>query len=319
MKAILQEAYGAPADVLRLADVDKPSVANDAVLVRVQAAALNAGDWRVVRASPFVIRLGGGFRRPRETAFGLDAAGIVEEVGKDVTHVQRGDEVFGVGKGSCAEYVSGRYFVHKPSNLSFEEAAAVPVAAITALKAIRDKGKVQGRQSVAINGAGGGVGTFTVQIARAYGAEVTAVTNTGNIELVRSLGADHVIDYTREDFTARGARYDHIIDNGGTPSLKACLGALTPGGKLILVGAGAGAGGPIGRLLAGVLRALVLRQPIVAFISKESNEDLLILKDIIEAGKIKPVIDRTYALADTSDAVGYLETGTARGKVVIAM
>jgi NADPH:quinone reductase-like Zn-dependent oxidoreductase len=225
--------------------------------------------------------------------------------------------VFGVGKGSCAEYVSGPYFVRKPSNLSFEEAAAVPVAAITALQATRDRGKVQPGQSVAINGAGGGVGTFAVQVAKAFGAEVTAVTNSNNIELVRSLGADHVVDYTKDDFTATGAHYDVIIENGGTPSLKACLRALAPGGKLVLVGAGSGRGGPMGRLLAGSLRALVLRQRIIIFISKENNDDLLAIKEMIEAGKLKPVIDRTYDLTDTPDAVGYVETGTARGKVVI--
>jgi NADPH:quinone reductase-like Zn-dependent oxidoreductase len=318
MKAIVQDRYGSP-DVLRLTDVDKPMVDDDDVLVRVRAASVNAGDWRRVRASPFVIRLVEGLRRPRTGAVGVDAAGHVEEVGKDVTHLQPGDEVFGVRKGAFAEYVSGRTFVPKPANLTFEHAAAVPVAGSTALQALRDKGRIQPGQRVLVNGAGGGVGTFVVQIAKAFGADVTGVSSTGKLDLVRSIGADHVIDYTREDFTKSGPRYDLIIDVGGTPSLSACRRALTPDGTLVLVGAGSGPGGPIARLLAGFLRSRLLKQRIVAFISRESKEDLLTLKELIEAGKVAPVIDRTYPLSETAEAIRYLESGHARGKVAITV
>jgi NADPH:quinone reductase-like Zn-dependent oxidoreductase len=319
MKAIVQHGYGSPDAVLRLADVEKPEVDDDDVLVRVRAASVNALDWRRVRATPFIVRLGDGLRTPKEPGLGVDAAGHVEEVGKNVTHLRPGDEVFGVGTGAFAEFTTGRFFVPKPANLTFEQAAAVPVAGLTALQGIRDKGGVQPGQSVLVYGAGGGVGTFTVQVAKALGAEVTAATRPDNLDLIRSLGADQVIDYTREDFTTGERRYDVVVDVGGTRSLSACRRALAPGGTLVLSGAGHGASGPLGRFAAAIFRSAVLRQRIVVFISKESTEDLLALKELIEAGKVTPVIDRTFPLAETPEAVRYLESEDARGKVVITV
>jgi NADPH:quinone reductase-like Zn-dependent oxidoreductase len=318
MKAIVQHSYGPP-DVLRLEVVDKPAVPDDAVLVRVHAASVNAGDWRRVRAAPSFVRLVQGIRRPRNPLLGGDAAGQVEAVGKDVTDLHVGDEVFGVRTGALAEYVSGRNFVPKPTSLTFEEAAAVPIAGLTALQAIRDKGKLRPGQRVLVNGAGGGVGTFVVQLAKAFGAEVSAVTTTANLELLRSIGADHVIDYTREDFTRSEQRYDLILDVGGTPSLPAQRRALTPDGTLVLVGAGKGAGGPMASLFAALVRSRLLRQRVVSFIAKVDREDLVTLKELIDAGKVTPVIDRTYPLAETADALRYLEAGHARGKVVVTV
>jgi NADPH:quinone reductase-like Zn-dependent oxidoreductase len=318
MKAIVQHSYGPP-DVLRLEDVDKPAVPDDSVLVRVRASSVNAGDWRRVRAAPFIVRLVEGIRRPRDPLLGGDGAGQVEAVGKEVTDLHVGDEVFGVRSGAFAEYVSGRNFVPKPTSLTFEEAAAVPIAGLTALQAIRDKGKLRPGQRVLVNGAGGGVGTFVVQLAKAFGADVTAVTTTANLELLRSIGANHVIDYTREDFTRGEQRYDLILDVGGTPSLAAQRRALTPHGTLVLVGAGKGAGGPMASLLAALVRSRLLRQRVVSFIAKVDREDLVTLKELIDAGKVTPVIDRTYPLAETADALRYLETGHARGKVVVTV
>ncbi len=215
--------------------------------------------------------------------------------------------------------MSGRTFVPKPANLTFEQAAAVPIAACTALMALRDKGGVQPGQRVLVNGAGGGVGTFAVQIAKAFGADVTAVTSTGNLDLLRSIGADRVIDYTREDFTRGDQRYDLIIQVGGNRSIGASRRALDPAGRFVLVGAGNGAGGPLGRMLEGLVRSRLLRQRVVVFIASVTIENLLTLKELIEAGKIKPVIDRTYALSETSEALRYVEDGHARGKVVITV
>jgi NADPH:quinone reductase-like Zn-dependent oxidoreductase len=318
MRAVLQERYGSP-DVLRLAEVDMPAVAEDEVLVRVRAASVNAGDWRRVRSSPFVVRLVEGVRRPRSPFFGADVAGVVEDAGGSVNAFRPGEEVMGLRTGALAEYVSGRNFVAKPAGLTFEEAAAIPLAGTTALQAVRDRGGVQAGQRVLVTGAGGGVGTFVVQIAKAFGADVTAVTRTENVELVRSIGADRVVDYTREDFTRSGERYDVIIDVAGAPSFAACRRALTPDGTLVVVGAGRGRGGPLGRMAAGVARARVLRQRIVVFIAKDSPDDLRTLLDLVEAGKLKPVIDRAYPLSQTADALRYLETGRARGKVVITV
>ena len=318
MKAIVQERYGSP-DLLRLTDVDTPALEDDRVLVRVRAASVNAGDWRRVRGSPFIVRMAEGLRRPRLGALGVDAAGQVEAIGKDVTHLQPGDEVFGVRTGAFAEYVSGRTFMPKPANLTFQQAAAVPVAGCTALQALRDKGGVQPGQRVLVNGAGGGVGTFVVQIARALGAEVSAVTSTAHLDLVRSIGADHVIDYSREDFTRTGQRHDLIIDVGGNRSISDCRRALTPDGTIVLVGAGKGYLGPVARLIGGLVRSRLLKQRIIAFIASVTREDLLTLKGLIEAGQVTPVIDRTYPLSETSEAVRYLETGQARGKVVITI
>jgi len=318
MKAIVQHRYGPPG-VLRLQDIEKPPVGDDQVLLRVRGSSVNAVDWHLMRGLPYFIRLSGGLRRPKGGTPGVDAAGVVEAVGKDVTHVSPGDEVFGARNGAFAEYVSGRTFVPKPTNLTFEQAAAVPVAGCTALQALRDKGGLRPGRRVLVNGAGGGVGTFVVQIAKALGAEVTAVTSTGNLELVRSIGADHVIDYTRDDFTKAGQRYDLIIDVGGTPSLSACRRALAPDGTLVLVGAGQGFGGPLPRMLAGLVRSRILKQRVVAFIAQVNKEDLLFLKELIEAGKVTPIIGRTYPLSETAEAIRHLETGHARGKVVITV
>ncbi len=318
MKAIVQHGYGSP-DVLQLKEIARPAVGDDQVLVRVHASSVNAGDWRRVRASPFIVRFVEGVQTPKRPVPGGDAAGVVEDVGRDVTNLRVGDEAYGVRTGAFAEYVSGKHFVPKPANLTFDQAAAVPIAGITALQAVRDKGRIRSGQRVLITGAGGGVGTFSVQLAKAFGARVTAVTNADNLDLVRSIGADHAIDYTREDFTRSGERYDVVIDVAGRPSLSACRRALTPDGTLVLVGAGSGRGGPLARMVAGLVRSRVLRQRLVGFIAKVNKEDLVTLKELIEAGKVTPVIDRTYALSDAAEALRYVETGRARGKVVITV
>jgi NADPH:quinone reductase-like Zn-dependent oxidoreductase len=319
MKAIIQHRYGAPEQVLSLKEVAKPEVEADRVLVRVRASSVNAGDWRRVRASPRFIRLVEGIRRPKSPGLGGDAAGVVEAVGNDVTDLHVGDEVYGIRTGSFAEYVSGKNFVSKPANLTFEQAAAVPVAGVTALQAVRDHGKVQPAHKVLITGAGGGVGTFVVQIAKAFGAEVTAVSIAANFETLKSIGADHVIDRVSQDFTREGRRYDVIIDVGGSPSPGACRRALFPGGVLVRVGAGKGAGGPMVGFFAAAVRSRVLRQRVASFIAKVDRADLLTLKELIETGKVTPVIDRTYPLSETPQALGYLETERARGKVVITV
>ncbi len=320
MKAIIQPRYGS-ADVLRLRDVDKPKLEDDRVLVRVRASSVNATDWRSLRGKPYAARpMMGGIRRPKSSAVGVDAAGIVEAVGKDVTHVGPGDEVYGMRSGAFAEYVSGRTFVPKPANLSFEQAAAVPVAAGTALIALRDKGAIQAGQRVLITGAGGGVGTFAVQLAKAFGADVMAVTSAANLELVRSIGADQVIDYAREDFTRRPERYDLVVDVAGRPSLRAIRRVLAPDGSLVLVGAGEGDWiGPLTRFVAGTVRSRLLKQRIVGFYATVTKEHLLVLKDLIEAGKVTPVIDRTFPLSEAGDALRYVEPGHARGKVIITI
>jgi NADPH:quinone reductase-like Zn-dependent oxidoreductase len=320
MKAIVQHRYGPPEDVLELRDdVEKPIPADDRVLVQVRASSVNAGDWRRVRATPVLVRFVDGFRKPKVPGLGGDAAGVVEAVGKDVTDLKVGDEVYGIRTGAYAEYLTSKMFVPKPANLTFEQAAAVPVAGITALQAIRDHGGIQPGQTVLVNGAGGGVGTFAVQIAKALGGKVTAVSSAGNVELMHSIGADRVIDYSREDFTRSPERYDLVIDVGGTPSLGACLRALAPGGRLVLVGAGKGAGGPLGRMFAGLVRSRIRRQRITAFIAKVNTDDLGTLRELIEGGRVTPVIDRTYPLSETAQALRYVETERAAGKVVITV
>jgi NADPH:quinone reductase-like Zn-dependent oxidoreductase len=318
MKAIVQERYGSP-DVLKLMDVEKPVVGDDGVLVRVRAASVNVLDWRRMRGTPFVVRIDEGLRTPKNALLGRDAAGHVEEVGKNVRHLQPGDEVFGVGDGAFAEYVVGRTFAPKPKNLSFEEAAAVPIAGWTALQGLRDKGGIESGQKILVNGAGGGVGTFVVQIAKALGGEVTAVTKTASVGLVRSIGADDVIDHTREDFRDRSDRYDLIVEVGQRLRFPQCRRSLSPQGRLVLIGAGGGVGGPIGRFIAASFRLKVLRQPVVAFVSWESTDDLLVIKDFIEAGKVRPVIDRTYGLDEAPQAVRHVEEGHPRGKIVITV
>lgn len=316
MRAVFHSKYGPP-DVLTLRDVAKPAVEDDRALVRVRASSVNSLDWRLMRGEPYIVRLRYGLRRPKTGRLGVDAAGVVEAVGKNVTHVEPGDEVFGVRNGAFSEYVSGRTFVPKPANLTFEEAAAVPVAGCTALQALRDRGEVRAGQRVLVNGAGGGVGTFVVQLARAFGADVTAVTSTAKLELVRSLGAKRVIDYGREDFTTTGDRYDVVLDVGGNRSIAGCLGVLTPAGTLVLVGAGRGGWGPLGRMAGGLVRSRLLKQRLISFEASVTKDDLMTLKELIESGKVRPVIDSTFPLHEAAAAIRRLESGLAHGKVVI--
>jgi NADPH:quinone reductase-like Zn-dependent oxidoreductase len=323
MKAIVQDTYGTT-DVLELRDINKPEIADDEVLVRVKAAGVDRGVWHLMTGLAYPIRLAGyGLRAPKTPVPGSDLAGVVEAVGNEVTRFQPGDEVFGIGKGAYAEYARAREskLARKPDNLSFEQAAVVAVSGLPALQGLRDHGRVTPGQHVLIIGASGGVGSYAVQLAKAFGAEVTAVCSTTKVDLVRSLGADHVIDYTRDDFAEGKQRYDVILDIGGNSSLSRLRRALTPKGTLVIAG---GEGG--GRWLGGTdrqLRALLLSrfvsQKLTTFISKENHEDMIVLKQLIEAGKITPVIDRTYPLSEVPNAIRYLEQGYARGKVVITV
>jgi len=316
MKAVVQNAYGSP-DVLELEEVDKPVVKQDDVLVRVQAAALNPGDYFSVRGHPWPIRFFVGFPKPKGHVLGWDVAGRVDEVGANVKRFQPGDEVFGSCSGTLTEYACATQdrFATKPANLSFEQAAAVPTAALTALQGLRDAGKVQAGQRVLINGASGGVGTFAVQLAKVLGAEVTGVCSTRNLDLVRSLGADHVIDYTQEDFTRSGPRYDLILDNMGNRSFAECRRALSPGGTLLPNTGHAG----MGYVIMAFARSVFVRQQGRPFVSTPKADDLITLKELIEAEQVTPVIDRTYQLAAAPEALSYVGEGHARGKVVIVV
>jgi NADPH:quinone reductase-like Zn-dependent oxidoreductase len=319
MKAIVHRRYGPP-DVLEYSEVDKPALTDDGVLVRVRAASVNAFDWHMLRGKPYIARSDGGFRKPKDSSFGVDAAGIVEAVGPNVTHVKPGDEVYGGRYGAFAEYVCGRSFVAKPRNVTCEEAAAVPMAGTTALQAIRDKAHVEAGQRVLVTGASGGVGTFAVQIAKAFGAHVTGLTGTEKLDFVRSLGADEVIDHRAGDFTRGSQRYDVLLDVGGYRRLRDLKRVLAPDGTLVLVGPGRGEWiGPIAHVVAAVVRSRLGRQQMRPFLANTTHEDLLALKDLIEAGKVKPIIDRTFPLSETAAAVRYLESGAARGKVVITV
>jgi NADPH:quinone reductase-like Zn-dependent oxidoreductase len=321
MKAIVYRKYGSP-DVIRLEEVDKPTVNEGDVLVRVHAAALNPFDWHLLRGMPYIVRPTAGWLKPKRNIPGIDVAGVVEAVGRNVTEFQPGDEVFGEKSRACAEYVSGpaKLFMHKPANLTLQQAAAVPVAAATALQSLRDKGKIQAGQKVLINGASGGVGTFGVQLAKSYGAEVTGVCSTPNVDLVRSLGADHVIDYTQADFTRSRERYDLIVDNAGSRSLLAMRRVLAPTGTIVLVGASKGIWiGPIARIFGAQQLSRFGSQQMVGMLTDIQREDLVFLKELIEAGKITPVIDRTYPLSETPAAIRYLETMRARAKVIITI
>ena len=323
MKAIVRHRYGSP-DVLTLEDVEKPSVEDDGVLVRVRAASLNALDWHFMRGAPVLARMGEGLRAPKTQGLGVDVAGEVEAVGKDVTEFRPGDAVFGRALGAFAQYVRAkpRSLVPKPANISFEQAAAIAVAGSTALQGLRDGGQLTHGQRVLVNGGGGGVGTFAVQIAAALGGEVTAVCGTHNVELVRSLGASRVIDYSREDFTRSGQRFDLILDVAANRSLAACARVLTPDGTLVVIGA-AGSGRsivPIAmRMLGAKVRSRFGRRRMFMLMAKITKEDLIVLKELIEAGKLTPVIDRTYPLNETAAAMRYLEQGHSRGKVVITI
>jgi NADPH:quinone reductase-like Zn-dependent oxidoreductase len=321
MKAIEYTEYGSP-DVLQFKEVEKPSPKEDEVLVKVHAASVNPADWHLMRAEPFLARLENGLQRPKNTRLGVDIAGRVEAIGKDVTQFQPGDEVFGekfeTGMGGFAEYVSvpERALASKPANVSFEAAAAVPLAALTALQGLR-KGQIQSGQKVLINGASGGVGTFAVQIAKALGTEVTGVCSTRNLDMVRSIGADHVVDYTKDDFTRNGHQYDLIFDAVGNRSVSDLKRALRPDGISVIAGFTT-----MSRLfesmVLGPLRSMSGSKKIGRMETVQTNkEDLLFLKEFLQSGKIIPVIDRCYPLSETPEAIRYLETGRARGKVII--
>jgi NADPH:quinone reductase-like Zn-dependent oxidoreductase len=323
MKAIVRDTYGS-ADVLELRDINEPVAEHDEVLVRVHAAGVDQGVWHVMAGLPYPIRLAGyGLRAPKTAVLGADVAGVVEAVGSDVTRFRPGDEVFGIAKGSYAEYARAREdkLAPKPANLAFEQAAVVAISGLTALQGLRDHAKVRPGQEVLIIGASGGVGTYAVQVAKALGAEVTGVCSTTKVDMVRSIGADHVIDYAREDFAQGEQRYDVILDIGGNSSLSRLRRALTPKGTLVIAG-----GETDGRWLGGTdrqLRALLLSpfvgQKLGTFVSRENHEDMIVLKDLIEAGKVAPVIDRTYPLSEVPEAIRYMRDGRACGKVVISV
>jgi NADPH:quinone reductase-like Zn-dependent oxidoreductase len=322
MKAIVQDRYGSP-DVLELRDIDKPEVGDHDVLLRVRAAGVDPSVWHFTTGLPYLVRIGGGLRKPKPRVPGLDVAGLVEAVGKDVTRFRPGDAVFGTCAGSFAEYACTREdkLVPKPASLTCEPAAAVPVSALTALQGLRDKGGVKPGHKVLIIGGGGGVGTFAVQIAKAFGAEVTGVCSTTKTDLVRSIGADHAIDYTREDFSDGRREYDVILDTAGHRRLSHLRRALAVQGTLVMIG-GEGGGrwfGGVGRLLRALMLSPFVRQKVRPHLAKGRKEDLHFLKELVEAGKVTPVTDRTYPLSEVPEAVRYLGEGHARGKVVIAV
>ena len=323
MKAVVQDRFGPP-DVLKVADTGLPEAGPGDVLIRVHAAALNPADWHILRGDPLVARLMGvGLTRPKTRLAGIDAAGVVEAVGADVRGLRNGDEVLGFCRGAFAEYAcaAADMVVPKPASLTFEQAAAVPVAATTALRGIRDVGEVKAGQRVLVNGAGGGVGTYAVQIAAALGAEVTGVCSTASAELVRSIGAAHVIDYTAEDFTDGLARYDVILDNVSSLPLARLRRALTPKGTLVLNGGGSP--GHVFGPVAGLVRAMVanafVSQRLRPLPSRQNREELLAVTGLIEDGKVTPVVGRTYPLTETAEGLRYVEQGHARGKVVVTV
>jgi NADPH:quinone reductase-like Zn-dependent oxidoreductase len=321
VKAIVYHQYGSP-EVLKCEEIEKPTAGDDEVLIRVRAASVNPREWHFMRGAPYMIRIMTGLRRPETGRLGVDLAGQVEAVGRNVTQFQPGDEVFGAALGAFAEYVCAaeNKLAFKPANLTFEQAAAVPTAALTALQALRDKGRIQPGQRVLINGAAGGVGTFAVQVAKSFGANVTGVCSTRNVDMVRSIGADHVIDYTQEDFTQGEQRYDLIFDCVGNRSLSACRRVLRSKGTLLIVG-GSSKGnwlGPLLPLLKAIVMSPFVSQTLAPFLARGSKPDLIVMKELLEAGKVTPVIDRTYPLSEVAEAIRYLEEGHARGKVIIA-
>ena len=322
MKAIVQHRYGTP-DVLRLEDVDMPEVKDRDLLIRVHAASVNPLDWHFMTGLPLIARPTGGILKPNRLIRGVDVAGRVEAVGGDVTRFKPGDEVFGLGRGSFAEYVSAHEdnVVHKPANIGFDQAAAVPIAALTALQALRDAGRLRAGQRVLINGASGGVGTFAVQIAKALGAEVTGVCSPRNVETVRALGADQVIDYTETDFTRHGDHYDLILDNPGNRSIAERRRILTPKGTLVLIGGPKRnrAFGPVGSLLRMLVVSRFVGQRMTGMLTKPTAQDLTVLAGFLSSGMVVPVIEKTYSLPETLEAMGHLGAGHAQGKLVIAV
>jgi NADPH:quinone reductase-like Zn-dependent oxidoreductase len=326
MKAVSYCDYGLAN--LKLAEVEKPTPTDDQVLIRVRATSVNPYDWHFVEGTPKIMRLGVGLRKPKDTRLGVDYAGTIEAVGKNVTKFKIGDEVFGGRGGAFAQYVcvrQDRLVALKPANISFEEAGSVDIAGVTALQAVRDKGKVQSGQKVLINGASGGVGTFAVQIAKSLGADVTGVCSTRNVDLVKSLGADHVIDYTRENFTKSDQRYDVIIDNVANHSLSEIRRVLTPNGKYVMIGGGTGVKdwqglfGPMTRVFKIMATKRFVSQEMGMMLTDPKQKDLTDLADLMQAGKVKPVIDRTYKLSEIQQAIAYVEEGHARGKVVVTV
>ena len=322
MRAIVHHRYGPP-EALELREIDRPEVGDDEVLVRVHAASLNPADWYAVTGM-YLTRPQNGLRKPKDDKVGADLAGVVEAVGRNVTSFEPGDEVFGCRGGALAEYVcvpEDRALVRKSADVTFEQAASLPVAALTALQGLRDKGRIRSGQKVLINGASGGVGTFAVQIAKAFGAEVTGVCSTRNVELVRSLGADHVVDYTREDFTGSGEGYDLLLDVTGTRSWREYRRVLSPDATLVLIGAPKSNRviGPLSHILKVRLASLRASQKVTFFIAKLNKEDLELVQDLVEAGKVTPVIERRYALSDAPEALAYLGEGHAQGKIVITV
>ncbi len=322
MQAYAYRCYGA-SSVLELEDSAKPVPSDDQVLIEVRAASVNPLDWHTMRGSPYLMRLGIGIGKPTDPRLGVDFAGIVEAVGKDVHNFKPGDEVFGGADGAFAQYVTvraSRALALKPANLTFEQAATLPIAASTALQALRDSGRIRAGEKILINGASGGVGTFAVQIAKSFGAEVTGVCSTRNLEMVRSLGADHVIDYTRQDFTEDGKRYDLIVDMVGNHSPFKLRHALEPDGRLVTVGGGNGSWvGPFSGAISSIVLSPFVQQEMGMMLARLEPLDLVVLRNLVEAGKLTPVIDRSYPFEQVPAAIDYLEEGHARGKIVISM
>jgi NADPH:quinone reductase-like Zn-dependent oxidoreductase len=322
MKAIVYHHYGSP-DVLKYEEMEKPLAGDNEVLIKVRAASVNPYDWHFMRGEPYMVRLMAGLRKPKDPRLGADVAGQVEAVGRSVTQLKPGDEVFGSCRGAFAEYVcaSESKLTTKPDNTTFEQAASVPIAAFTALQGLRDKGKIRAGHKVLVNGAGGGVGTFGVQIAKSFGANVTGVCSTRNVDMVRAIGADRVIDYTREDFTKGGQSYDLILDCVGNRSLLACRRILSPKGICIMAGGSAGRWmvRAIARAIAALVWSRLTSKKLVGIFARASKEDLTILYELLKAGKVTPVIDRVYTLSEVPEAIRYLEEGHARGKVVISV
>jgi NADPH:quinone reductase-like Zn-dependent oxidoreductase len=323
MKAAIYNRYG-PHEVVQITEVERPDPKDNEVLIKVRAASVNPLDWHFMRGEPYLVRPMAGLRKPQDERLGVDVAGQVEAVGRSVTLFKPGDDVFGSCRGAFAEYAcaSESTLVTKPNNVTFEQAASIPIAAFTALQGLRDKGHIQPGQKVLINGAAGGVGTFAVQIAKSFGADVTGVCSTRNVDMVRSIGADRVIDYTHEDFTKNGQRYDLLLDMIGNHSLSACRRALNPKGNYVPAGGSAGRWmiGPLARSIATLVLSWFVSQKLIAFfLAKSSKEDLTILSKLVESGKVTPVIDRCYTLSEVPEAIRYLEQGHARGKVVITL
>lgn len=323
MRAMVQNVYGAP-DVLELGDIDRPVVTDDDVLVRVRAAAVNPADWHSLTGTPYIARMAFGLLKPKREVLGVDFAGTVEAVGRNVKQFQPGEEVFGARSGAFAEYVcvpEDGAVVSKPAKLTLEEAAAVPLAAVTALQGLRDHGHIQAGQEVLINGASGGVGTFAVQIAKSFGAKVTGVCSTRNVDMVRAIGADRVIDYTQEDFTRSEQRYDLMLDIAGNRAWSECRRVLNPQATLVIVGGPKTNRliGPVGHLVKVRLAALRSSQNAVSFLAKMNKADMVVLRELLEAGKVRPVIDRRYEWSEIADALRYMGEGHAQGKIVITV